>query len=137
MVTTYTYRNGAAPTAVNTDTEVTREINLATANRLTGSAGTKMREIRVAYGWSSDTTSDQYVGVASLVGSGVPGSRQRFATIGQGDSTVTITYAPIINMARPQVVDLGFSGQGDIAFDFLQDGDTVVTGFNALGLKWS
>ena len=137
MATTYTYRTGAAPTAVNTDTEVTREVNLATQTRLTGTAGSKMREIRAAMGWSSDTTADQYVGVASLIGSGVPGSRQRFAIIGQGDSTVTITYAPIINMAKPQAIDLGFSGQGDIAFDFLQDGDTVVTGYNALGLKWS
>lgn len=137
MPTTYTYRTGAAPTAVNADTEVTREINLATANRLTGSAGSKMREIRAAMGWSSDTTSDQYVGVASFVGSGVVGGRQRFAIIGQGDSTVTITYAPIINVATPQPIDLGFPGSGDIAFDFLQDGDTVVTGYNALGLKWS
>jgi hypothetical protein len=136
-MTTYTYRTGAAPTAVNTDTEVTREVNLATANRLTGGSGSKIREIRAALGWSSDTTADQYVGVASLVGSGVTGAKQRWAILGQGDSNVTVTYAPILNMARPQAVDLAFPGAGDIAFDFLQDGDTVVTGYNSLGVKYS
>jgi len=136
MAATYMYRTGAAPTAVNTDTEVTREVNLATGNRLTGGAGTKIAEIRAALGWSSDTTADQYVGVASLVGGGIVGSKQRFPILGQGDSTVTVTYAPIINYALPQKVDVALAGSGDVAFDFLQDGDTVVTGFNTLGIKY-
>ncbi len=137
MVTTYTYRNGVAPTAVNADQEITREVSLSAQTRLTGKSFSKIRELRAAMGWASDTTSDQYVGVVSFIGSGVVGSRQRFAVYGQGDVTTTVTHFGYINQAKPKLVDVQSTGQGDVAFDVLQDGDTVATGFQGIGAKYS
>ena len=137
MPTTYTYRNGAAPTAVNADTEITREVNLAAQTRLTGKAFSKMRELRAAMGWSSDTTADDYIGVVSFIGSAVVGARQRFVVLGQGDYTQTVVNFGYLNAVLPQSIDVQSTGQGDVAFDVLQDGDTVVTGFQAIGAKYS
>lgn len=133
MPAQYMYRNGAAPTAVNTETEITREVNLAAQVRPPANTMSKIRELLACTGWSIDTTSDQYEAIATLAGSGL--TRAEFVIAGFGDVTTTIVNFGFVQPVRVKKVDVTPLAQGDVSFNFVQDGDTVATGFNCLGIK--
>ena len=140
MPATYTYRSGAAPTAVDTMTEATREENQATASRITGPAFKQIVELRPALGWTIDTNADEYTGVIVLDGTAVVGGRQEFPVAGFGalGTGATITAFPIINRADPQAVEVDSTGKqgGDVGVYAVQHGDTVALGFSSCGITY-
>ena len=138
MAATYTYRSGAAPTAVDAITEATREESQATTQRLQGDAFSSIVELRAALGWTIDTNADEYTGIILLDGTAVEGARQEFPIAGFGalGSGATITAFPIINRADPQNVEVLSTKKGDVGVYSVAHGDTVVLGFSSAGLTY-
>lgn len=131
----YTYRVGAVPTAVDSETEVTRELNTAAVARPTGAWAASIKEIRPALGINVDTSADDYVFVASLTGKCVEGARQEWPITGFGTQTATIASVATGQYVAPQEVDVTLTQQGDVGFFWTQHGDTVALGFAALGVS--
>lgn len=133
---TYTYRNGAVPTVVDTETEITRELGTAAANRVPGNAGSSIKELSAALGVNVDTSADDYTFVATLQGTGVAGARQEFPLAGYGTQTATIASVATGYPIAARGVDASFSGKGDIAMSWVQHGDTIALGFGAIGIAY-
>jgi hypothetical protein len=135
---TYTYRSGAAPTAVDTMTEATREEAQATASRIQGSGFSQVRELRPTLGWTIDTNADEYTGVIFLDGTAIKGARQAFPVAGFGGlgTGATITAFPIVMQNEVQAIEVDSTGSGDFGFWSVQHGDTVATGFSGFGITY-
>lgn len=136
---TYTYRSGAAPTAVDTMTEATREEAQATASRIQGSAFSQINELRPTLAWTIDTNADEYIGVCVIDGTAVIGARQEFPVAGYGGlgTGATITAFPIIMANERQPIEVASSGKGDLGFYSVQHGDTVAVGFSGFGITFT
>lgn len=138
MGANYIYRSGAAPTVVDTLTEMTREVATAAAQRLQGAGFSSIVEIAPAPAWTLDTNADEYTAVFLLDGKGLDGARQEFPWGGFGALGPGATIAPFPLYQEPLVspVELKSTGANDVATAFVQHGDTVALGFQAAGLVY-